>query len=105
MKIKLPDEPPKKERSKDSFLQPVETYPCHGTTGGSLKLSCHCKWLLSCAPDGRIIVRSIGAPERMIDLQAHDLFTGGSKSAVFSSDGYYLFSTGKDSVLNCYSWK
>ncbi|CAD5121750.1 DgyrCDS10227 [Dimorphilus gyrociliatus] len=105
MKMKLPDEPPKKERSKDSYLQAVETYACHGTTGGSLKLSSHNKWLLSCAPDGRIIVRSIGAPERMIDLQAHDLFTGGSKSAVFSSDGHYLFSTGRDGVLNCFTWR
>ena len=39
-----------------------QSYCGHELHGGQLKAAAHLRWLASCAPDGNLVVRALGAP-------------------------------------------
>ncbi|XP_077991965.1 cilia- and flagella-associated protein 43-like [Glandiceps talaboti] len=104
-KIQLPDEPPKKENNKASYLQPIEEYPGHELPGGKVLLSPHQKWLATCSPDGQVHVKAMDVLERSVSVHAHSFRQGGVGSIVFSSDSTYIITCGaNDGTLSCYKW-
>ncbi|XP_070541265.1 cilia- and flagella-associated protein 43-like isoform X2 [Ptychodera flava] len=121
-KIQLPDEPPKKmesptpsialslsmspvENNKASYLQPLAEFPGHELPGGKVVLSPHQKWLATCAPDGRVHVRTMDDMEKAVSVRAHTFRQGGVNSMVFSADSMYLITCGaNDGTVSCYTW-
>ena len=49
----------------DSKLQPSGSFPGHELHGGLVTLSPHLRWLASCSPDGKILLRAVGALVRV----------------------------------------
>ncbi|XP_064629915.1 cilia- and flagella-associated protein 43-like isoform X2 [Lineus longissimus] len=104
-KIIIPDEAPKKEYSKDSYLEPEVTIPAHSLPSGMVCLSAHQKWLASCSPDGAGHIRGVGTMERTVDINPHSYTTGGVHSIKFSFDALHVVTTGFDGTLACYKWE
>ncbi|XP_077865529.1 LOW QUALITY PROTEIN: cilia- and flagella-associated protein 43-like [Saccoglossus kowalevskii] len=104
-KIQLPDEPPKKENNKASYLQPTNEFAGHELPGGNVLLSPHQEWIATSAPDGRLLVRAMDALDCTVNVVSHSYRTGGVKCTVFSSDSMYMMTCGVgDGTLNCYAW-
>ena len=45
----------------DTKLKPSGSYPGHELHGGRVTLSPHLRWLASCAADGKLLLRAVGA--------------------------------------------
>lgn len=50
----------------DSKLQPSGSFPGHELHGGHVALSPHLRWLGSCSPDGKLLLRAVGALVRLV---------------------------------------
>lgn len=50
----------------DSKLQASGSYPGHELHGGLVTLSPHLRWLASCSPDGKLLLRAVGALVRLV---------------------------------------
>lgn len=56
----------------DSKLQSSGSFPGHELHGGSVTLSPHLRWLASCSPDGKLLLRAVGA---LVGLDCISYFT------------------------------
>ncbi|CAB3997164.1 cilia- and flagella-associated 43-like [Paramuricea clavata] len=81
-----------------------DSFTGHELHGGRLTVSPHLRWLASCAPDGNLILRAVGALDRVIKTPAHHHSNGGATKAVYSGDGQCIFTIGRDDVLSCWQW-
>ena len=81
-----------------------DSFTGHELHGGNLTASPHLRWLASCAPDGSVILRTVGALDRVIKTAAHHHSHGGAIKAVYSGDGQRIFTIGCDNVLSCWQW-
>lgn len=88
----------------DSKLQPSGSYPGHDLHGGLVTLSPHLRWLASCSPDGKLLLRAVGALDRILRISAHHYKRGGATHLCFTGDSQRLLSTGADGVLACWVW-
>ncbi|XP_031564143.1 cilia- and flagella-associated protein 43-like [Actinia tenebrosa] len=93
------------EQDKSSAtLEPLESYVGHDLNGGELALSCHLRWIASAGTDGQILVRAVGALDRMLKIPGHHYRKGGVSHLCFTGDSQKLLSTGRDGVLSCWEW-
>lgn len=88
----------------DSKLQPSGSYPGHELHGGRVVLSPHLRWLASCSPDGKLLLRAVGALDRTLCVSAHHYKRGGASHVCFTGDSQHVLSTGADGVLACWVW-
>jgi len=88
----------------DSKLKASGSYPGHELHGGDVTLSPHLRWLASCAPDGKLLLRAVGALDRTLRVSAHHYKRGGATHVCFSGDSQCVLSTGADGVLACWVW-
>ncbi|PFX29198.1 cilia- and flagella-associated protein 43-like [Stylophora pistillata] len=88
----------------DSKLQPCGSYPGHELHGGHVALSPHLRWLASCSPDGKLLLRTVGALDRTLCVSAHHHKRGGATHVCFTGDSQRVLSTGTDGVLACWVW-
>ncbi|KAJ7376946.1 Cilia- and flagella-associated protein 43 [Desmophyllum pertusum] len=78
--------------------------PGHELHGGQLTLSPHLRWLASCSPDGKLLLRAVGALDRTLRISAHHYKRGGANHLCFTGDSQRVLSTGADGVLACWLW-
>ncbi|KAM7447734.1 Cilia- and flagella-associated protein 43 [Porites harrisoni] len=88
----------------DTKLKPSGSYPGHELHGGRVTLSPHLRWLASCAADGKLLLRAVGALDRTLRVPAHHYKRGGATHICFTGDSQRVLSTGADGVLACWVW-
>ncbi|XP_068708688.1 cilia- and flagella-associated protein 43-like [Montipora foliosa] len=93
-----------KDLPADSQLKPTGSFPGHDLHGGYVILSPHLRWLASCAPDGKLLLRAVGALDRTLHVSAHHYKRGGATHVCFTGDSQRVLSTGADGVLACWIW-
>ncbi|KAK7108965.1 cilia- and flagella-associated protein 43-like isoform X2 [Littorina saxatilis] len=100
----FPTEIPTKKDAPELYLSPESSFTGHQLLGGEVLLSSHLKWLASYAPDGILMLRTIGSMDRTVSICAHDYRAGGIRCMAFSHDCQSVFTTGYDGVICCYKW-
>lgn len=93
-----------KSHPPDFKLKPTDVFPGHELHGGHVILSPHQRWLASCAPDGKLVLRAVGALDRTLRVAAHHYKRGGATHVCFTGDSQRVLSTGADGVLACWVW-
>jgi hypothetical protein len=87
-----------------TVLNVENQYPVHLLPGGTMALSFHGKWLLTCGHDGQITARLTASLERSVTIQGHNFNDGGVKAVCFTGDAQKVVSIGNDGTLACWNW-